>query len=362
MVVQFNDEPDIIVGGDDPPIATAVPVPAAAAFNNPNKNIERVTNADGSLTVKATTTSRQPNGYRDVTIEYFYVPANMASTVIMSMDSTGDPPSSLYLTKMEQQVLPPGTGEVVSHAPSVVPQATAANAGGANPPQPYIHEDTVVGSNNGARGCAIFCGVFCLIIVILAIIGAATGSAYTRNPNYWPTPAPYYYYPPSPWNPSPWSDPTPKPTKVGCKDTPDWVDGTGSDCDWYDSSNFYCSFSSIYAGSMGPATIHCCVCGGGSTYVAPTPRPSISPIVPTPSKAPTPRPTQPSSCRDTPGWVDFLGNGCDYYTRAGSELYDFCDFSDAFQGEMGPATENCCSCGGGTIPSTPSKAPATSGS
>mmetsp|Transcript_20194 Transcript_20194/g.30739 ORF Transcript_20194/g.30739 Transcript_20194/m.30739 type:complete len:153 (+) Transcript_20194:16-474(+) len=115
-----NDEPDIIVGGPSaPPIATAVPAggddPSAApmatavpvtASNNPSKNIERTTNVDGSIAVKATTTSRRPNGYRDVTIEYFYVPANMAGTVMvmMSMDSTGEPPSSLYLTKMEQQV------------------------------------------------------------------------------------------------------------------------------------------------------------------------------------------------------------------------------------------------------------------
>ncbi len=62
MVIS-NDEPDTDIdvgGGGDPsapPIVTAVPA-SAAAFN-PNKNIERTTNADGSLVVKATTTTRQ---------------------------------------------------------------------------------------------------------------------------------------------------------------------------------------------------------------------------------------------------------------------------------------------------------------
>src|SRR5210317_2318887 len=121
-MVQFSEEPDIILGGGDgvpsaPPIATAVP--ATATFNEPNKNIERTTNADGSLSVTVTTTTIQPNGYRNVTIEYFYIPASMAGTVAMSIDSTGDPPSSLYMTKMEEQVLPPGTGTVVSHAPTM---------------------------------------------------------------------------------------------------------------------------------------------------------------------------------------------------------------------------------------------------
>lgn len=295
MVVQFNDEPDIIIGRGGapsaPPIATAVPA-TAFNINNPNKTIERMTNADGSLTVKATTTSRQPNDYRDITIEYFYVPANMANTVIMSMDSTGEPPSSLYLTKMEQQVLPPGTGAPVSHAPSSIPQATtvtAATAGGGATPagQPYIHENAVVGTGNGGRGCAIGCGICILIVVIIGIIAAATRTNHTYSPNRWPTPAPYAWNP-TPWNPPTPSFPTPYPTRVGCKDTPNWEDSIGFGCWYYKTSTIdVCRLSGSREGPMGSANENCCGCGGGSTYVPPANEPSISPVVPTPTKAPS---------------------------------------------------------------------------
>eukprot|EP00985_Skeletonema_marinoi_P011543 scaffold5490_cov148-Skeletonema_marinoi.AAC.3 len=371
-MVLRNDEPDIIVGGPSaPPIATEVPAggddPLAApmatavpvtAFNNPNKNIERTTNADGSIAIKATTTSRRPNGYRDVTIEYFYVPANMAGTVIMSMDSTGEPPSSLYLTKMEQQVLPPGTGEVMSHAPSA-PQTTGAAAavGGNNPvPQPYIHENAVVGGSQRGSWAAVF-GCVCIIIVAVGIVGGVRGINNTQNPNYWPTPAPYNWNP-TPWAPYPWeASPTPNPTRAGCKDTPGWADQYGFECDWYDGSGSYtgmCSVGQFNQGSMGPPTENCCACGGGSTYIAPTQWPTITPII---SPPPTPRPTHSpaSACKDTPNWVDLIGLRCDTYTEN-----DFmCDSADTYMGDMGPAAENCCACGGGTVSYTPPP-PATS--
>jgi len=296
-----NDEPDIIVGGPSaPPIATAVPAggdssaaPMATAvpvtaFINPIKKIERTTNADGSIAIKATTTSRQSNGYRDVTIEYFYVPANMADTVIMSMDSTGEPPSSLYLTKMEQQVLPPGTIEVMSLAPSSSPQTTtgataaaAAVGGGRNNPvpQPYIHEDSVVGGR--VRRCAAVFGCVCIIIVAVGIVNGVMEMNDTQNPIYLPP-----TYAPYPWPPYQWTSPTPTPAR--CKDTPGWVDQYGFECDWYVSSfSNMCGLSQFNQGPMGPADKNCCACGGGSTYVAPMPWPSRAPIISPPSTSPT---------------------------------------------------------------------------
>mmetsp|Transcript_20192 Transcript_20192/g.30736 ORF Transcript_20192/g.30736 Transcript_20192/m.30736 type:complete len:388 (+) Transcript_20192:16-1179(+) len=361
-----NDEPDIIVGGPSaPPIATAVPAggddPSAApmatavpvtASNNPSKNIERTTNVDGSIAVKATTTSRRPNGYRDVTIEYFYVPANMAGTVIMSMDSTGEPPSSLYLTKMEQQVLPPGTGEVMSHAPSSAPQATtgATTVGGNNPvPQPYIHENAVVGGSQRGSCAAVF-GCVCIIIVAVGIVNGVIEMNDTQNPIYLPP-----TYAPYPWPPYQWTSPTPTPAR--CKDTPGWVDQYGFECDWYDGSGSYtgmCSVGQFNQGSMGPPTENCCACGGGSTYIPPTQWPTITPII---SPPPTPRPTHSpvSACKDTPNWVDLIGLTCDTYTEN-----DFmCDSADTYMGDMGPAAENCCACGGGAVSYTPPP-PATS--
>jgi hypothetical protein len=47
--------------------------------------------------------------------------------------------------------------------------------------------------------------------------------------------------------------------------------------------------------------------------------------------------------------VDLIGLGCDTYTEN-----DFmCDSADTYMGDMGPASENCCACGGGTVSYTP---------
>ena len=349
MVIR-NEEPDIAVGGGPtiPPVATAVP--ATAFASDPNKNIERTTNSDGSLMVKVTTTAPQTNGYREVTIEYFYVPANMAGTVIMAMDATGEPPSSLYMTKMEQQVLPPGNSEVISHAPTAAAPAavTAASGGGGYNPTPQTY--TIESSNSGSKRA---CGICCAFVLVFIIMGSVVG-AIRRNHiiNNWPTPAPYSWpSPPSPWYPT---NPTARPTKAGCKDTPGWVDMIGFGCDYYENKSYSvtdrCRFSDIYQGSMGPAEENCCTCGGGSTYVAPTPWPSIAPV-PT-----TAQPTQPSSCVDTPNWKDLFGSGCDFYTGG------LCNFGHEWQGSMGSAAVNCCVCGGGTVPSNPTKTPSISSS
>lgn len=341
-MVQFSEEPDIILGDgapSAPPIATAVP--ATATFNDPNKNIERTTNADGSLSVTVTTTTIQPNGYRNVTIEYFYIPSSMAGTVAMSIDSTGDPPSSLYMTKMEEQVLPPGTGTVVSHAPTAGATATTATiatgtAGATTNPPPPMNA-TVGSSNNCGKGCAICCAVFCIIVIIIAIAGAVTRS-HTNTSFNWPTPAPYNWNPTPPWNPTPiWTPPTAMPTPKGCEDTPNWIDPmTGWDC------STVAQFG--YCMSSGERR-NCCACGGGSTWVEPTPSPT-----------PTPRPTQPSACKDTPDWKDDNGDGCASYNNVPS----MCDMAHWLSPVNSPE-ENCCVCGGGSVPSSSnsSKAPST---
>mmetsp|Transcript_24133 Transcript_24133/g.52071 ORF Transcript_24133/g.52071 Transcript_24133/m.52071 type:complete len:363 (+) Transcript_24133:148-1236(+) len=236
MTVTFNDEPEIVLGGDDPapsappafasmtgdgrpPTATAglptaigtpislptatMPPPSAAATTTTTSsggNIERTTNSDGSLSVKITTTTPQPNGYREVKMEYFHIPADVATAVNISLDN-GDPPSSLYMTKMEQQILPPGTGTVMSRPPAP-----------ANPTQGYTSttqpsSGTPDYTDHGLKHCwGICCGVFCLVIVILFIIGAVGGSvsnssntspSRSRTPPPWhaPTPRGPYSYP-----------------------------------------------------------------------------------------------------------------------------------------------------------------------
>ena len=52
-----------------------------------------------------------------------------------------------------------------------------------------------------------------------------------------------------------------------CLDTPHWSDIYGYGCDDYEKE--YClSVADLYEGDMGPATKHCCKCGGGSTTVS----------------------------------------------------------------------------------------------
>ncbi|KAK1733903.1 hypothetical protein QTG54_015430 [Skeletonema marinoi] len=354
-MVLRNDEPDIIVGGPSaPPIATAVPAggddPSAPRWQLLCRSLHSTTLTKHREDNKCRRINRHKsyyhissiNGYRDVTIEYFYVPANMAGTVIMSMDSTGEPPSSLYLTKMEQQVLPPGTGEVMSHAPSSAPQTTGAATavGGNNPvPQPYIHENAVVGGSQRGSWVAVF-GCVCIIIVAVGIVGGVRGINNTQNPiiglhppriigilrlglhihgrllqhqilqeldartrlvgqinmvsnvigmmglGLIPACAALVSLTKDPW-PSAYTEPTHSPASA-CKDTPNWVDLIGLRCDTYTENDFMCDSADTYMGDMGPAAENCCACGGGAvSYTPPPPATSNTAIS-------TPTPTNPA--------------------------------------------------------------------
>ena len=160
----------------DLPTATAVATPVGAPSENNTTSaggkIERTSNADGSLSAKITRTTNQPNGYREVQIEYFHIPSNMAGSVNMQLNA-GEAPSNLYMTKTEQQTLPPGTGEVMSHTPIAYPTSNQATAGTGQ-----AHNDQVVyrgGSSSDAsrKIYAICCGVCCLVLIILGIVGAS---------------------------------------------------------------------------------------------------------------------------------------------------------------------------------------------
>jgi len=218
----ITDDPEIVLGGIDDsapapsapptsitspllPTAVATPVPAVAATaTSSGGDIERTTNTDGSLSIKIITKTPQPNGYREIKIEYFTVPAGMASAVSISLDN-GEPPSSLYMTKMEQQILPPDTESVISVPPAApintpaYPTPGAAAAGTAGTPNTNYEQES---NNRTSQVCA---GV-CCVVVIVAIIGPvfrASRSA-SHSANY---PSPYSPSYPSyspPYSPSPW--------------------------------------------------------------------------------------------------------------------------------------------------------------
>ena len=115
-----------------------------------------------------------------------------------------------------------------------------------------------------------------------------------------------------------------------CLDTPKWTDKWGQGCDIYEECND-CPYADDFPGEMGPATEHCCRCGGESHTLPPTNsrKPSSYPSI-------SSHPTQ--FCLDTPNWKDKWGQGCNP---------NRCSNPDFYAGDMGPATEHCCYCGGG---------------
>eukprot|EP00970_Alexandrium_tamarense_P014951 scaffold4545_cov103-Alexandrium_tamarense.AAC.8 len=100
------------LGGDSVPSPSA-PHASSASSSNPSMVMEQSTNSDGSLSVKVTKTTSPPNGYHNATIEHYHIPSSMVNTVRTSLDATGEPPSSLYLTRTEEtSTLPPNVGFV----------------------------------------------------------------------------------------------------------------------------------------------------------------------------------------------------------------------------------------------------------
>mmetsp|Transcript_1900 Transcript_1900/g.4594 ORF Transcript_1900/g.4594 Transcript_1900/m.4594 type:complete len:395 (+) Transcript_1900:221-1405(+) len=215
------------------PVATPLGPPAsrptaaaATAASQGNRKIEKTTNPDGSLAVKVTAAETLPNGSIKITIEYFQIPAHMASSASVGIDA-GEPPSGLYLTKMEQRTMPAGTGQAPSSA-SPRPMTSYPTVGNAAPlQQPTNHDQSehpdlrrrillaqaMAGNavplqqptnhdqseHPDRRRRILLAQVICFIIAIVSIIGIYMGlnsssHASSRTP------------------PSPWSPPSPPPT------------------------------------------------------------------------------------------------------------------------------------------------------
>eukprot|EP00984_Skeletonema_dohrnii_P029512 scaffold20215_cov147-Skeletonema_dohrnii-CCMP3373.AAC.1 len=170
-----------------------------------------------------------------------------------------------------------------------------------------------------------------------------------------PTYPPFEPYPTySPTNLPPTTSPTisSPPTQV-CFDTPNWEDAYGVGCNVYRDQS-YCSYADNWAGDKGPASKHCCICGGGSHSLPPTtsPKPSSSPTKSAnPSSSPSSKPSSFPSisspptqvCFDTPNWEDMTGEGCDWYEENQYE----CSYAVDYAGDMGSAKQHCCICDGG---------------
>ena len=230
MTVTFDDDPEIVVGGDDlpdpsaPPVAVAVATPIGGNNNNTTTTtssqqatiplstgdgtIERSINQDGSLSVKVTTTITQNDGHREIKTEYFHIPSSMANTVMLSLDA-GCPPSSLYRTNMQQRTETtvsnatpiPARAEVINNNSNPT-TATTTNTGASSP---AYTPRTGVGWGVYRNGCGAsqVAGVILSIVVmiILLIVVALNRNKEDSTPN----PTPYYPSYPTPYYPSPYS-------------------------------------------------------------------------------------------------------------------------------------------------------------
>ena len=108
-----------------------------------------------------------------------------------------------------------------------------------------------------------------------------------------------------------------------CTDTPNWVDGSGDGCDWYEASDTAgCpATGNEYEGIMGVAADNCCHCATTETTTV--------------------------QCTDTQDWVDSFGHGCDWYELSDEVLCP--KLGDSYEGFLGLARDNCCYCGGGSL-------------
>ena len=308
MTVVTEDEPEISFGGEDDlpspsapsvtasiipenrPSLDAMPTATATAAviqaarvpsfvsrplaDGRTGNIERTTNStDGSLSVKVTSTTYQPNGYREMTTEYFHIPSHMTNTVSMAMDVAGEPPSSVYRTNIQHQILPPSSGAVISPTPA---SAYAIPTPGQSRANDIAHQlaSSTEGANSAptptpAESVNTVCrNVFGVImpILVIGIIGAGIGvaahgssdSSQTSNTYSWPTPYP------SP-RPSEYVYPYCNGKRTG--GTPGWTDRWGDGCEWFENLD-YCSNG---------AKENCCYCIVDSDRATPTPYPTPKP-------------------------------------------------------------------------------------
>lgn len=220
---------------DDLPAASATAIPVVSATAVPDStsgtqssllpdgsNIERTANADGSLSVKVTKTTTQSDGSRSIRIEEYEIPANMARTVVQSMDMTGEAPTSLYLTRIEDHRLPPGsqndgvgTGGTVQTGGTAYPTAGASSGGSAAGGAAITTAPVMTGDNEQRQILLRWCAVVGVSMVVGLVMAGVLNSRHSSsiswdddnwsNPTYPTVNDDYYFSRPSPQNQPIWS-------------------------------------------------------------------------------------------------------------------------------------------------------------
>jgi hypothetical protein len=109
-----------------------------------------------------------------------------------------------------------------------------------------------------------------------------------------------------------------------CKDTYNWYDDEGYDCDWYAMSDRCATFGYRFKNKGKTANQACCACGGGGGGGGGNNYPT---------------------CEDSYGWKDSWSETCSYYAIGNN-----CEkYGNRFRNYGQTADDACCACGGGNV-------------
>ncbi len=206
------------------------------------RRVVRTNEPDSSLLVDVYTTTRRPDGGREVRIENFRIHAGNAARQAARHALPDDGSDTdrllgdLYLTRVEVRTYPPGTANnagmastggrpPTAHATPGYSATRKAVVMGPDAMHKQNHPD--LGRSRGGKwciGCRVCWGVICLILILLVILVAVfiliiicSNPIPTFPPNMWPTPMttppPSLWALPTPTSlPNVWEWPTPTST------------------------------------------------------------------------------------------------------------------------------------------------------
>jgi len=214
--------PTVLATSAPPPFAPHphLATTATATAADVDRRVARTNEPDGSLSVDvSTTTTSLPDGYREVVVEHFRIPAGQVAAERASMDD-GRSPGNAYLARVEVRTYPPGTSDDATATATATAVATTTTTG--RPPSAH-HPNPHVQRLGCCARCGICWGVFCLVVILLIVLGAMrtvwSSSSGMASPGYHfpthhssPRPAPtlppnmHPWPTPAPSTPSSWSE------------------------------------------------------------------------------------------------------------------------------------------------------------
>jgi hypothetical protein len=214
------DDDDVLATTVPPPFAphlagVAAATTTAGGGRGVGRRVVRTNEPDGSLSVDVYTTTRRPDGGREVRIENFRIHAGdaagqAAAHAFRDDDCDGQSPGDAYLTRVEVRTYPPGTADddargTASAGGRLPPPARATPGYSATTEAVVMHAQTNPNYERPRVGrwcicCGVCWGMICLVFILLVILGAvyvparifANSNPFPPTPTVflWPTPTP----------------------------------------------------------------------------------------------------------------------------------------------------------------------------